>query len=149
MPLGGLIVFPTLIGAAFVLRRRTAFHKRLMLLGTIEMLNAAVDRLPGVYDSGLAPFYLGTDIFLIALLLYDIVTLRPSCDTLGRVVPRCVAMATSCARRHNSLARSGLVADTLTSRQPCEAFSDLVVLHRKAGWRRAWVSRFTHCSTAE
>ena len=76
VPLGGLIVFPTLIGAAFLLRRRTALHKRLMLLGTIEMLNAAVDRLPGVYVSGLAPFYLGTDMFLLALVLYDSVTLR-------------------------------------------------------------------------
>jgi hypothetical protein len=76
VPIGGLVVFATLIGAAFVLRRRTAFHKRLMLLGTIDPLNAAVDRLPGVGVSGLAPFYYGTDMFLLALVLYDVVSLR-------------------------------------------------------------------------
>ena len=52
------------------------FHKRLMLLATIELMNAAVDRLPGVYAAGLAPFYPGTDLFLLALVIYDGVTLR-------------------------------------------------------------------------
>jgi hypothetical protein len=74
VPVGALIVFPVLVGAAFLLRRRVDFHKRLMLLATIELMNAAVDRLPGVYAAGLAPFYPGTDLFLLALVIYDGVT---------------------------------------------------------------------------
>jgi len=76
VPVGALIVFPVLVGAAFALRRRVDFHKRLMLLATIELMNAAVDRLPGVFAAGLAPFYPGTDLFLFALVIYDGVTLR-------------------------------------------------------------------------
>jgi uncharacterized membrane protein YozB (DUF420 family) len=76
VPVGALIVFPVLVGAAFLLRRRVDFHKRLMLLATIELMNAAVDRLPGVYAAGLAPFYPGTDLFLLVLVIYDGVTLR-------------------------------------------------------------------------
>jgi len=76
VPVGALIVFPVLVGAAFWLRRRVDFHKRLILLATIELINAAVDRLPGVFAAGLAPFYPGTDLFLLALVVYDGVTLR-------------------------------------------------------------------------
>jgi hypothetical protein len=76
VPIGGLIVFPILTGAAFLLRRRHDCHKRLMLIATIELLNAAVDRLPGVLAAGLTPFYPGTDLFLLALVAYDTVTLR-------------------------------------------------------------------------
>jgi len=76
VPVGALIVFPVLVGAAFLLRRRVDFHKRLILLATIELMNAAVDRLPGVFAAGLAPFYPGTDLFLLALVVYDGVRLR-------------------------------------------------------------------------
>jgi hypothetical protein len=76
VPIGALIVFPTLVGVAFLLRRRVDVHKRLMLIATIELMNAAVDRLPGVFAAGLAPFYPGTDLFLAALVVYDLVTLR-------------------------------------------------------------------------
>lgn len=76
VPMGALIVFPVLVGAALRLRRRPDFHKRLILIATIELMNAAVDRLPGVFAAGLAPFYSGTDLFLLALVIYDGVTLR-------------------------------------------------------------------------
>ena len=76
VPVGALIVFPVLVGAAFALRRRVDFHKRLMVIATIELMNAAVDRLPGVSEAGLRPFYPGTDLFLLALVVYDCVTLR-------------------------------------------------------------------------
>jgi hypothetical protein len=76
VPVGALIVFPALVGAAFVLRRRVDFHKRLMVIATIELMNAAVDRLPGVFEAGLRPFYPGTDLFVLALVVYDWVTLR-------------------------------------------------------------------------
>jgi len=76
VPMGALIVFPVLTGAALLWRRRHDFHKRLMLIATIELMNAAVDRLPGVFAAGLTPFYPGTDLFLLALVTYDVVTLR-------------------------------------------------------------------------
>ena len=76
VPMGALIVFPVLVGAALLLRRRHDFHKRLILIATIELMNAAVDRLPGVFAAGLAPFYPGTDLFLLALVIYDGMTLR-------------------------------------------------------------------------
>jgi hypothetical protein len=76
VPMGALIVFPVVVGAALLLRRRPDFHKRLILIATIELMNAAVDRLPGVFAAGLAPFYPGTDLFLLALVIHDGVTLR-------------------------------------------------------------------------
>ena len=76
VPVGALVVFPALIGAALLLRRRVDFHKRLTVIATIELMNAAVDRLPGVFAAGLAPFYPATDLFLIALVIYDALTLR-------------------------------------------------------------------------
>jgi hypothetical protein len=76
VPMGALIVFPVVVGAALLLRRRPDLHKRLILIATIELMNAAVDRLPGVFAAGLAPFYPGTDLFLLALVIHDGVTLR-------------------------------------------------------------------------
>jgi uncharacterized membrane protein YozB (DUF420 family) len=40
-PLGDLLTFTVLVGAAFVWRRQTAIHKRLMLLATVGSLMAA------------------------------------------------------------------------------------------------------------
>jgi hypothetical protein len=76
VPVGALIVFSTLLAAALLLRRRVDFHKRLMLIATIDLMTAAVDRLPGVMAAGLAPFYSGTDLFLAALVVYDLMALR-------------------------------------------------------------------------
>ena len=76
VPVGALIVFPGLSRRRLWLRRRVDFHKRLMVIGTIELMNAAVDRLPGVFEAGLRPFYPGTDLFLLALVVYDWATLR-------------------------------------------------------------------------
>ena len=76
VPMGALIVFPVVVGAALLLRHRPDCHKRLILIATIELMNAAVDRLPGVFAAGLAPFYPGTDLFLLALVIYDGMTLR-------------------------------------------------------------------------
>src|SRR6266511_4836388 len=46
IPLGDMLVFAILVGAAFYFRRRVDAHKRLMLLATIALLPAAVARLP-------------------------------------------------------------------------------------------------------
>ena len=46
IPLGDMLVFAGLVGAALYLRQRVAAHKRLMLLAMISILPAAVARLP-------------------------------------------------------------------------------------------------------
>jgi hypothetical protein len=72
IPLGDMITFAILVGAAVVLRRQTDAHKRLMLLATISILTAAVARgLAQVNVGGPTGLFLGTDIFVLALILYD------------------------------------------------------------------------------
>jgi hypothetical protein len=46
IPISDIIVFSTLVGAAIVYRRESATHKRLMLLATLAILDAAVQRWP-------------------------------------------------------------------------------------------------------
>jgi hypothetical protein len=46
IPLVDLLVFSILVGTAIAKRRRSATHKRLMLLATVSMLTPAVARLP-------------------------------------------------------------------------------------------------------
>jgi hypothetical protein len=76
VPLFGMVVFGALVGAAVVLRRRSAFHKRLMLLATLELVTAAVSRLPYVEDWGPAGFFGVTDLFVVAIAAYDYATAK-------------------------------------------------------------------------
>ena len=72
IPLGDMITFAVLVAAAVVLRRQTDAHKRLMLLATISLLTAAIARgLAQVNAGGPMGLFLGTDIFVLALILYD------------------------------------------------------------------------------
>jgi hypothetical protein len=69
--LATIVVFPTLLGAALLLRRHTDFHKRLVLLATFELVVAAVARWPGVTPLGPPAFFGLTDLFVVALAAYD------------------------------------------------------------------------------
>ena len=69
--LATIVVFPTLFGSALVLRGRADFHKRLVLLATMELVTAAVARLPGIPPLGPPAFFGLTDLFLVALVAYD------------------------------------------------------------------------------
>ncbi len=76
IPLGDILVFSILIGAAFYYRKRVDIHKRLMLIGTIALIPAAVARLPiGFIETG-GPFifYGLSDLFLVPLLIFDFAT---------------------------------------------------------------------------
>src|SRR5207253_1731970 len=53
--LGDMLVFASLVGAAFYFRRRADTHKRLMLLATIAILAAAVARLPFAFIQQYGP----------------------------------------------------------------------------------------------
>jgi len=77
VPLGDMFVFPILVGAGFYFRRRPDVHKRLMLLATISILAAAIARLPfAIMRAGPPAFFGLTDVFVVACVLYDLVTLR-------------------------------------------------------------------------
>jgi phosphoglycerol transferase MdoB-like AlkP superfamily enzyme len=80
LPLAMLVVFPVLFGAALWWRRRSDFHKRLVLIATLELVTAAVARWPGVLTLGPIAFFGITDLFLVALAVYD-------WRTRGRVHP--------------------------------------------------------------
>ena len=59
-----------------ILKRRPDYHKRLMLLATIELLTAAVARISFVAPYGPAGFFGVTDLFVLALFAFDYATLR-------------------------------------------------------------------------
>jgi hypothetical protein len=69
VPLATVVVFPILIGWALLVRHQPDAHKRLMLLGTTELLSAGVGRLPGI--TGALGFFGFTDLFVVALWAYD------------------------------------------------------------------------------
>ena len=77
VPLGDMFVFAILVGAGFYYRRRADVHKRLMLLATISILAAAIARLPfAIMQAGPPAFFGITDVFVVACLLYDLITLK-------------------------------------------------------------------------
>jgi hypothetical protein len=77
VPLGDILVFAMLVGAGFYYRRRPDVHKRLMLLATISILAAAIARLHfAIMQKGPPAFFGFTDLFIVAVLVYDLITLR-------------------------------------------------------------------------
>jgi hypothetical protein len=71
IPLGDIIVFGVLVAIAIVQRWRSETHKRLMLLATISILTAAIARFLAAGPTGL---FLGTDAFVLALVVYDLLS---------------------------------------------------------------------------
>ncbi|HEV2828724.1 MAG TPA: hypothetical protein VGW76_14090 [Pyrinomonadaceae bacterium] len=78
VPIGDILVFSILVSAGFYFRRRPDVHKRLMLFATISILAAAVARLPFSFIATGGPpvFFAISDIFILVILLYDLITLR-------------------------------------------------------------------------
>ena len=77
IPLGDMLVFATLSGAALVLRSNREAHKRLMLLAYIAILVAAVARFPAVLPLGPLWFFGLTFLPPLALgVSYDLWTRR-------------------------------------------------------------------------
>jgi hypothetical protein len=61
-----------LVVAAFIWRRQPEAHKRLMLLATIDLLNAAVARWPlALMANGPPAFFAVTDLFIVAGVVFD------------------------------------------------------------------------------
>src|SRR5262249_17332548 len=65
--------FGALVSTAVMQRRRPEAHKRLTLLATISLLTAAIGRGLRQLGMGGAPnLFLGTDVFVLVLVLYDL-----------------------------------------------------------------------------
>jgi hypothetical protein len=76
-PLFSMVAFAAFVAAAIRLRGDSQTHKRLMLLATISILDAAVARLPLEFLRTSSWNYLPTtDVFLAGAILYDVVTRR-------------------------------------------------------------------------
>jgi len=74
-PLGAILTFAVLVGAGFAMRKRSAWHKRLMLLGTVAILTTPLARITRFTHIGLSPPFGGmilTDVLLAALVIYDL-----------------------------------------------------------------------------
>jgi hypothetical protein len=72
-PFSAMFVFATLIAAAIVCRNRLETHKRLMLLATISLLDAAIARWPVPFTADWM-FLAATDLFIVVALAYDLAT---------------------------------------------------------------------------
>jgi hypothetical protein len=76
-PLGAILTFAVLVGAGVTMRKRSAWHKRLMLLGTAAILTTPLARITRFTHIGLTPAFGGmilTDILLAALVFHDVRT---------------------------------------------------------------------------
>lgn len=76
VPLVGMAVFGGLFGAALYWRRCSPIHKRLVLIATLELVTAAVSRLPMISAAGPLAFFGVTDLFLLGLAAYDFATFK-------------------------------------------------------------------------
>ena len=76
IPLGDMLIFGILFGAAYYYRKKLDTHKRLMLLASIALLPAAVARWPlnFIATGGPLVFYGLADLFIVPCLIFDIVT---------------------------------------------------------------------------
>ncbi len=74
----GILMFALLVGFAIAFRHKPQYHKRLMLLATINLLQAAVVRLPISFPDifGPARTFLFADLFILPIIAWDIAVLR-------------------------------------------------------------------------
>jgi hypothetical protein len=71
VPIFDMILFPTFVWLAIAQRRNPQTHKRWMLLATVNLVTAAIARWPGVLDLGPLAFFGLTDLFVVALAIWD------------------------------------------------------------------------------
>jgi len=76
LPFFDIALFAILVGAGIALRKNPEQHKRLMLLSTIAILDAAIARLPGLFAAGPPLFFAIQDVFVLAAIGYDILSRR-------------------------------------------------------------------------
>ncbi len=78
IPLGDMLAFAALVGGALYYRRKMDTHKRLMFLSALNMLPAAVARIPidVIQTNGALAFYGLPDLCVVAVVAYDTIKQR-------------------------------------------------------------------------
>jgi hypothetical protein len=76
IPLMSILVLPVLIGAAIYFRKRSDYHKRLIMLANVEFVTPAAARLMIMAGLGPPVGFALCDLFLLAIVTRDLVTLR-------------------------------------------------------------------------
>jgi len=76
IPLFDMVLFACFVSLGIAQRRAPQNHKRWMLLATITLLAAAIARWPVLSEFGPLAFFGLTDIFIIALVVWDLHTRR-------------------------------------------------------------------------
>lgn len=71
VPMFDMILFAPFVWLAIAQRRNPQTHKRWMLLATVNLVGAAIARWPGVLALGPLAFFGLTDLFVIALAIWD------------------------------------------------------------------------------
>jgi hypothetical protein len=71
VPAFDLLLFGIFVALAVLRRADPQSHKRWMLLATVNLLAAAVSRIPGVFEGGPIAFFGITDLFIVALAVWD------------------------------------------------------------------------------
>jgi len=71
MPVAEMVVFATLFAAAIAMRKRSAWHKRFMLVASIAMIAPALARMPAIRDGGPPAFFALIDMAIIGCIAYD------------------------------------------------------------------------------
>jgi hypothetical protein len=71
IPIFDMILFATFVWLAIAQRRNPQAHKRWMLLATVNLVTAAIARWPGLPALGPLAFFGLTDLFVIALAVWD------------------------------------------------------------------------------
>jgi hypothetical protein len=72
VPLFDMILFPAFVAMAFIRRHDSQSHKRWMILATLNLITAAIARWPVVENLGPLAYFAITDLFVIALVIWDI-----------------------------------------------------------------------------
>lgn len=76
LPMAGAVMFAIFVTLGVLWRNDAQTHKRLMLLATISIMDAAIARMPGMFDLGPIAFFAGADAFIVAGVLWDLVSRR-------------------------------------------------------------------------
>lgn len=71
IPLFDMVLFAAFVWLAISQRYNAQSHKRWMLLATVSLVTAAIARWPGVAQFGPLAFFALTDLFVIALAIWD------------------------------------------------------------------------------
>ena len=74
LPMAGALMFAIFVGLGVLQRNNAQAHKRLMLLATISILDAAIARMPGMFEAGPLAFFAVADAFILAGVVYDLAT---------------------------------------------------------------------------